>query len=149
MYPSSDFLQQTIDRFWETVPPVWNIVRSNVRSEATQQFNITVEQFHILRHIRRGAHSVSELADIGHISRPAISQAVDALVSKGMVSRTQNVNDRRYFRLELTKEGTALLDTVFSQTRQWMQAKLSTLELTDLESIMAGLGLLKKAFCDK
>jgi len=147
--PSDDILQQTIDRFWETVPPVWNTVRSRIRSAATQEFDITVEQFHILRHIRRGAHSVSELADVGRISRPAISQAVEALVNKGLVSRTQSANDRRYVRLELTQGGSALLDEIFGQARQWMKTKLSALKPDDLQAVMSGLALLKDAFCEQ
>jgi DNA-binding MarR family transcriptional regulator len=150
MSPSSDkTLQQTIDRFWETVPPVWNTVRSRVRSAATQEFEITVEQFHILRHIRKGAHSGSKLADVGRISRPAISQAVDALVNKGLVSRIQSMDDRRYVQLELTPDGAALLDAIFGQARQWMKTKLASLEADDLQAIMSGLALLKEAFCDE
>jgi DNA-binding MarR family transcriptional regulator len=150
MSPTSDeTLQQTIDRFWETVPPIWNTVRSRVRSAATQEFEITVEQFHILRHIRKGAHSGSKLADVGRISRPAISQAVDALVNKGLVSRIQSMDDRRYVQLELTPDGAALLDAIFGQARQWMKTKLASLEADDLQAIMSGLALLKEAFCDE
>ena len=145
--PSDDILQQTIDRFWETVPPVWNTVRSRVRLAATQEFDITVEQFHILRHIRRGLCSVSDLAEVKRISRPAISQAVDALVNKGLVSRRQSTDDRRYVWLELTHEGAALLDKVFGQARLWMKTKLSSLESDDLLAVMSGLALLKDAFC--
>jgi DNA-binding MarR family transcriptional regulator len=140
-------LQETIDRFWESVPPVWNTVRSYVRSVATQEFNISVEQFHILRHIRRGAHSVSELADVGRISRPAISQAVDMLVTKDLVSRIQSTNDRRFIRLELTPKGAALLDAVFGQARKWMKAKMSSLKADELQLVMSGLAILKGAFC--
>ena len=148
MCPSPDeSLQQTIDRFWETVPPIWNTVRSRVRSAATQEFGITVEQFHILRHIRRGAHSVSELAVVGRISRPAISQAVDALVNKGHVSRTQSADDRRFVRLELTPDGAELLEAIFGQARQWMKIKLSSLTADELQAVMSGLTLLREALC--
>jgi DNA-binding MarR family transcriptional regulator len=146
---SDEILQQTIDRFWEAVPPVWNTVRSRVRSAATQEFDISVEQFHILRHIRKGVHSVSELADVGRISRPAISQAVDALVNKGLVSRTPSTDDRRCILLELTGEGAALLDAIFGQARQWMKSKFTSLSADDLQTIMSGLALLKDAFCDE
>jgi DNA-binding MarR family transcriptional regulator len=150
MSTSSDaILQQTIDRFWETVPPVWNTVHSRVRSAATQEFNISVEQFHILRHIRKGAHSVSELAEIGRISRPAISQAVDALFNKGLISRTQSTADRRCVELELTVDGVALLDAIFGKARQWMKTKLSALKTDDLHKVMSGLALLKEALCDE
>jgi DNA-binding MarR family transcriptional regulator len=146
---SDEILQQTIDRFWETVPPVWNTVRSRVRAAATQEFNISVEQFHILRHIRKGAHSVSELAEIGRISRPAISQAVDSLFNKGLISRTQSTADRRCVELELTIDGVALLDAIFGKARQWMKTKLSALKTDDLHKVMSGLALLKEALCDE
>jgi DNA-binding MarR family transcriptional regulator len=145
---SDDIFQQTIDRFWESVPPVWNLVKSNVRSVASQQFGVTVEQFHLLRAMRRRAHTISELAQIGRISRPAISQAVDALVHKGLVSRRQRHTDRRYVTLELTAEGTALLEAIFKQTRAWMMTKLASLEEDELRSVMTGMALLRQAFED-
>lgn len=141
-----DVYQQTIDRFWETFPPVWNAVRSNVRSIATQQFEISVEQFHILRYIRRKANSVSDLAAIGRISRPAISQGVDVLVKKGLVERRQNPEDRRFVRLALTREGNALLDAIFDQNRKWLRTKLSALKPEQLRSIMQGLEILRQGF---
>ena len=73
--------QQVLDRFWETVPSIWNQVRNNLRCIAAESFEISVEQFHILRHVRRGICSVSELATAKNISRPAVSQAVDLLVN--------------------------------------------------------------------
>ena len=150
MSPTFDeALQQTIDGFWEAIPPVWNTVRSRVRSAATQEFDITVEQFHLLRHIRKGAHSVSELAQVGRISRPAISQAVDALVNKGLVSRTQGSDDRRYVQVELTRDGAALLNAIFDQAREWMKTRLSSLKADDLQKVLSGLALLKEAFCDE
>jgi DNA-binding MarR family transcriptional regulator len=141
-----DIYQQTTDRFWETFPPVWNAVRSHVRSIATQQFDITVEQFHILRYIRRKSKSISTLAAIGRISRPAISQGVDALVHKGLINRQQSQEDRRFVNLELTKEGNALLDSIFAQNRKWMKTRLSSLGSEELQAISLGLGILKKAF---
>ena len=68
--------QIAMDRIWETIPPFWGLVRNNLRSIASEKFEISVEQFHILRYIRRGLTSVSELAEVKRISRPAISQAV-------------------------------------------------------------------------
>jgi DNA-binding MarR family transcriptional regulator len=142
-----DLFQQTIDRFWETVPPVWSTVRSQIRTTAAHQFDISEEQFHILRHIRRGAHSASQLAEAGRISRPAISQALDALVEKNLVTRRQSTSDRRYVELELTSDGTALLDAIFGQARAWMRKKLSTLKEDEMQDVMSALSLLKEAFC--
>ena len=53
MASSERLREQAIDRFWETVPPLWNTVRSHIRATATGKFDITVEQFHVLRYVRR------------------------------------------------------------------------------------------------
>jgi DNA-binding MarR family transcriptional regulator len=142
--PTQEILERTTDRFWEAIPPLWGQVRAHIRAVAIENFEVTVEQFHILRYIRRGRGSVSELALAKHISRPAISQGVDSLVHKGLVSRKPNPADRRYVQLELTAEGDALLDAVFQDTRAWMQARLSALSQAELENVSRALESLKK-----
>lgn len=133
-----------IDRFWETVPPLWNFVRSHIRATATTQFDITVEQFHILRHVRRGIGSISELATAKNISRPAISQAVDILVNRGLLTRVQSTQDRRYVELALTDAGNHLLDTVFEETRKWMKERMHALTAQELETIAEAMEIMKK-----
>src|SRR5512138_2332702 len=110
MTSQKDLQEQAIDRFWETVPPVWNFVRSHIRATATGKFDITVEQFHVLRYVRRGPNSMSELATAKNISRPAISQAVEVLVKKGLLTRVPSKEDRRCVDLVLTDAGNHLLD---------------------------------------
>ena len=146
MLAKTELTQMTIDRFWESIPPTWNRIRTNVRGIAAERFGITVEQFHILRHIRKGHGSVSELAEAKGISRPAISQAVELLVGKGLVTRRQNTGDRRFVQLELTDEGSDLLSAIFSENRAWMQAKLSILTPEQMAQIVAALESLKSAF---
>jgi DNA-binding MarR family transcriptional regulator len=136
--------EDAIDRFWETVPPLWNFVRSHIRATSTTQFDITVEQFHILRHVRRGIRSMSELATAKNISRPAISQAVDVLVHKGLLTRVQSTQDRRYVELALTEDGNHLLDAVFKETRGWMKERMQALTAQELKIIAEAMEIMKK-----
>ena len=99
---TEQLIPAAIEAFWSTIPPVWNRVKGNVRAIAVDHYDISVEQFHILRHIRRGLTSVSELAQVKQISRSAISQAVDILVARGLICRRQNALDRHNIPLELT-----------------------------------------------
>lgn len=142
--PSKDVLLQAVETFWETLPPFWGRIRAHIRQVSTEQFDISVEQFHILRHIRRGQGSVSELAEVRNISRPAISQAVNVLVNKGLITRLPNPRDRRHVRLVLTDAGDALLDAIFEDTRQWMMQILSRLNDEELRSLTQGMDSLKK-----
>jgi DNA-binding MarR family transcriptional regulator len=141
-----DPINQVIDRFWETVPAVWDRIRQNVRGIATDQFNISVEQFHILRHIRKGKQSVSDLATVKNITRSAISQSVDVLVEKGLISRQQQSDDRRCVLLELTQSGNDLLNAIFFENRKWMSGKLQALNPDESKVVLEGLDILKQLF---
>lgn len=137
---------QLIENFWDFFPPVWHTIKAHIRHEATENFDITVVQFHILRRIRIGTDSVSKLADDRHTSRPAISRAVDTLVKKGLVNRTHNPADRRNVQLTLTEQGQSLMETIFDNTRQWMAQKLGVLNDEEVEAILVAGEALKRAF---
>lgn len=144
MAVSERLQNQAIDRFWETVPSLWGTIRTHIRAAATAKFDITVEQFHILRHVRHGTGSISELATAKNISRPAISQAVEVLVKKGLLTRVQSTQDRRFVELALTEAGNELLDTVFKETRDWMKQQMNALSNAELETIANAMEALKK-----
>lgn len=137
-----------IEAFWGTIPPVWNRIKGNVRSIAVDHYDISVEQFHILRHIRKGLASVSELAEVKQISRSAISQAVDLLVERGLICRLQNAQDRRNIPLELTDSGNKLLDTIWEKNRAWMRSQMTSLSIQDLNTLTSALEILSKTFAE-
>jgi DNA-binding MarR family transcriptional regulator len=144
MLTSENLRERAIDRFWETVPPLWNSIRYHIRATATANFDITVEQFHVLRYVRRGTDSVSELATAKNISRPAISQAVEILVKKGLLTRVPSREDRRCVDLILTGDGNHLLDTVFKETRDWMKERMGALNPEELDTIARAMEIMKK-----
>ena len=146
---ASDILLQTaIDGFWAAIPPAWNRIKANLRSIAVENYDISVEQFHILRHIRKGITSVSELAEVKQISRSAISQAVDLLVERGLICRLQNARDRRNIPLELTGAGNKLLDAIGEKNRAWMETRMAALTPQELEILNCAFELLGKTFAD-
>ena len=141
---SSKELRQAVDGFWETFPPLWRMIQAHIREVAVEQFNITVEQFHILRHIRRGRDSVSALAKAKDISRPAISQSVDLLVTKGLINRTIDPLDRRHVKLDLTADGNDLMDAIFGDTRQWMMKTFALLSADEIQALIRSMESLRK-----
>ena len=143
---STDKLRQVVDGFWETFPPLWRKIQIHIRKVAVEQYDITVEQFHILRHIRRGLDSVSALAEAKNISRPAISQSVDLLVTRGLIVRSIDPQDRRHVKLDLTAEGNALMDAIFGDTRQWMMKNLKPLGAREIKALTCSMESLKESF---
>ena len=145
---TEQLIPAAIEAFWSTIPPVWNRVKGNVRAIAVDHYDISVEQFHILRHIRRGLTSVSELAQVKQFSRSAISQAVDILVARGLICRRQNALDRRNIPLELTESGNALLDTIWEKNRAWMKSQMISLTVQDLDTLTYALEILARTFAE-
>jgi DNA-binding MarR family transcriptional regulator len=136
------------DKFWEVIPPAWFQARAQIRGAASEQFNLTVEQFQVLRRIRRGFDSVSTIADDARTSRPAVSKAVDGLVNRGLVSRLTDPADRRHIRLSLTEEGARVMNGIFDQANDWLEAKLSRLTRAEQEQVLTALDMLHKTLKD-
>ena len=143
---TEQLIPAAIEAFWSTIPPVWNRVKENVRAIAVERYDISVEQFHILRHIRRGLTSVSELAEVKQISRSAVSQAVEILVARGFICRRQNILDRRNIPLELTESGNILLDTIWEKNRAWMKGRMLSLTVLELNTLTRAMEILAGTF---
>jgi len=142
----SEVIETLIDQFWETIPPVWHRTRAVIRRVAAEKFHLTVEQFQVLRRIRRGMASVSAIAADSRTSRSAVSKAVDTLVNKGLVSRSQDPNDRRNVPLALTAEGERVMSIIFDETETWLAARFASLDEQERAHLKAALDLLHKAF---
>jgi DNA-binding MarR family transcriptional regulator len=139
-------LKATVDSLLETLPPVWDRIRSNLRSAATGKFGISLEQFHVLRHIRSGFRSVADLAEKKQISRSAVSQAVEALVAKGLVTRTQESEDRRCVLLGLTPRAAKVLEENYEENRAWMREVMAGLDEAELAAVGRAMAILKATF---
>jgi DNA-binding MarR family transcriptional regulator len=113
---------------------------------AAERFSLTVEQFQVLRRIRRGFNSVSTIAEDGHTSRPSVSQAVDVLVRRGLVARQTDAVDRRHIHLSLTEEGERTLAVIYDETSLWLEAQFARLSPEEREALLTLLDLLPKAF---
>jgi len=135
-----------IDKFWESVPPAWRQTRSQIRRIAVEKFQMTEEQFQVLRRIRKGSASVSALAEASQTSRSAVSKAVDALVRRGLVTRSQDPDDRRNVPLALTGEGQRVMDGIFTEAEAWLSARFEHLSPEKLEILLQGMEILRKAF---
>lgn len=116
---------------------MWGMIRNHLRTMAVEQFNISVEQFYVLRFIRKGFTSVKDIAEARQTSRPAVSQAAELLVAKGLITRREEAGDRRFVHLALTPAGEDLLDQLFRQNRAWMMEKMASVSAEDLARLKA------------
>jgi DNA-binding MarR family transcriptional regulator len=139
-------IHNAIQKFWQTLPGIWHNVRAHTRQMVLDADRVSMPQFAILRAISFGKTSVSQLAEEGRISRPAVSRQVDALVKCGLVSRHEDPRDRRHVELALTAQGDELVKSVFADTSSWMKSRMDGLDEEKLQVIMQSLDLLKQVF---
>jgi DNA-binding MarR family transcriptional regulator len=135
-----------VEKFWEAVPKAWHRTREVIRDAAAEKFHLTVEQFQVLRRIRRGIASVSAIATDSRTSRSAVSKAVDALVNRGLVSRRRDPNDRRNIPLELTKDGNRALSAIYSEAEAWLSGRFDLLTDSERTTLNKGLDQLNDVF---
>lgn len=70
---------------------------------------------------------VSELAEAFGVSVPSMSRAVDALVRQRLVTRVEDVEDRRVRRVAITEKGKKLVETLLVVRQAGMEAFAASL----------------------
>lgn len=114
-----------------------------VRFQAWESLGLTFAQLRILFRVRRSpGQNVRTLAEGLGISASAVSQQVDRLVSRGLLSRTDNPDDRRRVVLEVSEQGKEITDEISRAYRERIESLLTDLskdELRDLERLLVRL----------
>lgn len=83
---------------------------------------LTISQLRLLKLIAKtDIRSISDVATFLGISNAASSKAVDRLVRRKLVSRTESPDDRRANRLKLSKNGSRLLEQYEAVQNQVLQ----------------------------
>ncbi|MFQ3536448.1 MAG: MarR family transcriptional regulator [Aggregatilineales bacterium] len=80
-----------------------------------QAVAISSLQYGVLRVLRHGTHSLSELGKRMLLSPATLVPVVDALVKQAYVSRERDPSDRRRVQLSLTQAGDALVEQLACQ----------------------------------
>ena len=96
---------------------------------------LSMPQVGALFNIRLNKESgVANLGEELHVSSAAASQMLDKLVQQGLVSRSENPDDRRSKRLSLTDKGQEILRQSVEARQLWIEEladSLSTDEIAD------------------
>lgn len=101
--------------------------------EATDS-RVTPSQLRVLKLVARtNARRIGDVADFLAVSNAAASKAVDRLVRRGLVRRTEAASDRRAVELSLTPEGRTLLAQYEAATNQVLKEVFGTLPAERLQ----------------
>jgi DNA-binding MarR family transcriptional regulator len=80
--------------------------------EAVGELDLSISQIRILHLLTREVENASlkGLADAIGLSLPAVSRSIDGLVHRELVTRTENVGDRRHKTVRATPQALVLVD---------------------------------------
>ena len=112
--------------------------------EYEQRYGLDIPSWRVLATLgfRKEACSAQYVAECTRTHKSTISRAVTALMKRQFIERVENENDRREFRLRLTRKGRSLYEELFPrllQREQEILGCLSTQERRDLVSLLGKL----------
>lgn len=108
---------------------------------AVGELDLSISQIRAL-HLLAGPMpevSIKELADEIGLSLPAVSRSVDALLQRGLVTRTENTTDRRLKAVRATPKARALVDRLIELRVAGIQDFVGTLTHTERKSLATAL----------
>ncbi len=131
-----------IEAFFTQVPRAMWIIRRALRKEASP--DLSVPQFRILAHLKRGPKANNELAEVQGVSISTMTRLVDPLVERGLVTRSMDPEDRRRVQLALTDSGRKLFQLIRKKASGELVSLFSLLDRKEKKALFEGLRVLER-----
>ncbi|GLY03580.1 MULTISPECIES: MarR family transcriptional regulator [Actinoplanes] len=113
------------------------------RSDPLFSSHLTMSQLKIMLLLsRNGALAGSELARMVGVGAAALTGMIDRLVVQDLVTRTEDLQDRRVRRIGLTRAGTELIEGIITAGAEKQRVLLSRLSAEELEIVAQAMELL-------
>jgi DNA-binding MarR family transcriptional regulator len=132
----------------EIIPLIVGSIRAKMRNQG-EPF-LSISQFRSLMFLYRyPGSSLSKLADYLGVTRPTASAICERLVQEKFVDRKEHPQERRAVVLKLTETGRARLEQIQALTCSNISPMFEDLSQEQMESVLAGLTLLRGVFDGK
>ena len=115
-------------RFRQALMPLVRKLRTNVEEGMTPSLMSALASVN-----RLGPITLGDLAATEKVTPPMATKLANGLEERGLVSRVGCTDDKRVTRLELTKDGRALLDRSHRRRNAWLAQRFA--RLTENERI--------------
>lgn len=117
-------------------------VSSALAAEYQERYGLDIPEWRVLATLgfRSDPCSAQYIAHCTRTHKSTISRAVTALMKRQMVERVENADDRREFRLRLTRKGAALYEELIPRLLRREQEILSCLSAQERKSLALLLG---------
>jgi DNA-binding MarR family transcriptional regulator len=122
-------------------------VSAALSGEYQQRYGLDIPEWRVLATLgfRNDACSAQYIAHCTRTHKSTISRAVTALMTRQLVERVENEDDRREFRLRLTRKGKALYQELIPRLKRKEQEILSCLSAQERKDFALVLGKIEKS----
>jgi DNA-binding MarR family transcriptional regulator len=116
-------------------------------SEYQERYGLDIPEWRVLATLgfRNDACSAQYISDCTRTHKSTISRAVTALMVRQIVERVENADDRREFRLRLTRKGKALYEELIPRLLRKEQEILACLSAQERKDFATLLGKIEKS----
>jgi DNA-binding MarR family transcriptional regulator len=122
-------------------------VSSALAAEYQARYGLDIPSWRVLATLgfRRDVCSAQYIADCTRTHKSTISRAVTALMERQFVERVENADDRREFRLQLTRKGKALYEELIPRLLRREQEIFACLSAQERKDLARLLGKVEKS----
>ncbi len=140
----SEATPEQIALLWlDVLPRVMRMVTAAATTEEAEQ-GLGVTQFRILKRLRQRPWLGSELAHSLKVTPPTVSAAVDGLVRRGLVERSEASEDRRSIPLRITPSGIHCFELAQQHALAVLARLVEQTSPAERRALAQGLGALSR-----
>ena len=117
-------------------------VSAALSSEYRERYGLDIPEWRVIATLgfRSEACSAQYIAQCTRTHKSTISRAVTSLMERQLIERVENADDRREFRLAMTRKGTALYEELIPRLLRREQEILSCLSAQERKEFVRLLG---------
>jgi DNA-binding MarR family transcriptional regulator len=122
-------------------------VSAALSSEYQERYGLDIPEWRVLATLgfRDDACTAQYIAHCTRTHKSTISRAVTALMTRQLVERVENEDDRREFALRMTRKGTALYEELIPRLKRKEQEIMGCLSLQERKDFALMLGKIEKS----
>ena len=133
-------------RIWLRLLTCTQLIERQVRSRLRGQFDTTLPRFDLMAQLERHREGLkmNELSRLLMVTGGNVTAIVDQLEKEGLVERLDEPDDRRAFRIRLTRSGERSFADMARAHEEWVVELLAGLSRRDQEELLRLLARVKE-----
>jgi MarR family transcriptional regulator, organic hydroperoxide resistance regulator len=131
--------KEELEQYIEKLQQIFLLTMRRISKQTTDsEPKLTGPQFYILQLLhKKGRSTVSSLAEEMTVKPSAITAMIDRLLKQGYVLRDRDEQDRRVVFIQISEEGSKILEETLEKRKRVLVKYMSHLDRNELDSLVS------------